>query len=408
MEGIELNSHLFLTTASLSTNPRLVKELYLIKQNSRVAVIAISIGDWTIEQDKKILNKLGAAAIKLIPAIRTPFLPWFFATIAQQVAILLSRFIKSSLFINSLAHNKRTILILFHLVFNLKKYRNSLIICHTLGALYPGYILAKQSNAKLAFDMEDYHPGELISGKYDDEKRRREYILKRILPECSYVSFAADGFYELTKNNLTHDIKKPLIVYNSFPSVEFIEPTQTENNKIKFVWFSQTIGRGRGLELFFDAAKSVDFDYEVTLIGSFNDEEFESELKQNKNLKLFNPLPQKELHHKLSENDIGLSLELNSTDLNRNHALTNKLFAYLQAGLFVLATDTPAQKGFMNNNPGFGVLCGQTSDDILNGIIQIRNNIAEVRRNSIPRFNEAKKFAWENESKKLIELWDKM
>ncbi len=270
------------------------------------------------------------------------------------------------------------------------------------------YKAALRNKAKLAFDMEDYHPGELIQGDDGDEKRRREEILKRILPECDYVSFATDGLLYETYKNLTKSIRNPIIVYNSFPSEEFIEPKQKIEDKIKFVWFSQTIGRGRGLELFFEAIKEIDFAYDVTLIGNFNDKEFEIELKQNKNLIIIDPLPQVELHKKLSEFDIGLSLELNSTDLNRNHALTNKLFAYLQAGLFVLATDTPAQKEFMSKNKGFGILCGQTPEEILKGINFIKENIKEIRSNSIKRFNEAKKFSWENESKKLIEIWEKI
>lgn len=399
---------LFITTSSLSTNPRLVKELSVAATKANIKVIAFNIGGWADEEDKNIINQFKGISYKFISATRYPLLPWLFSSIIQQAAILLSKLFKNSLFISSLAHNKRTILILLHLLFNSKKNKNDLIICHTLGALYPGYILSKKTGAKLAFDMEDYHPGEVISGTFGDEKKRREEILKRILPKCDYVSFATDGFLYETKNNLTYNIKNPIIVYNSFPSDEFIKPKQRENNKIKFVWFSQTIGRGRGLEIFFEAINNIDFAYEVTLIGNFSDKEFEKEIQQNKNLILINPLPQKELHKKLSEYDIGLSLELSSTDLNRNHALTNKLFAYLQSGLFVLATDTPAQKEFMDKNPGFGILCGQTSQDIFESIIFIRDNIKDIRSKSIKRFNEAKKFAWENESKKLIEVWEKV
>lgn len=399
---------LFITTSSLSTNPRLVKELNLAVDKANLKVIALNIGGWSDEEGKKIIQKLNGLAVKLISATRSPLLPWLFATLFQQAAIKLSKLFKASLFINSIAHNKRTLLILIQVLFNSKKYKSDLIICHTLGALYPGYILAKKRGAKLAFDMEDYHPGELIQGKYADEKRRREEILKWILSKCDYVSFAADGFYELTQKHLKEDIKSPIIVYNSFRSEEFMEPEQRNEEKIKFVWFSQTIGRGRGLELFFAIIKNVDFNYEVTLIGNFNDRRFEEEIKQNKNLIILDPVPQVELHQKLSEFDIGLSLELNSTDLNRNYALTNKLFAYLQAGIFLIATDTPAQKEFIEKNPGFGVLCGQTPLAVLKGINSVNDNIIEIRNNANKRFNRAKKFAWENESKKLIEIWEKI
>lgn len=399
---------LFITTSSLSTNPRLVKELRLVTKIEKVKVIAFNIGGWTVDEDKRIIKKLNNVNVKLISATRKPLIQWLFSTLIQQAASIISKFFKNSLTINSLAHNKRTALILLYLLMRPEKYKPELIICHTLGALFPGYLLAKKTGAKLAFDMEDYHPGELIQKDDEDEKRRREEILKRILPECEYVSFATVGLFEETKKSLVNYIKNPIIVYNSFPSDEFIEPKKIDCKKIKFIWFSQTIGRGRGLELFFEAIKEVDFDYEVTLIGNFNDQEFEKEIKQNKNLIIIDPMPQKELHKKLSEFDIGLSLELNSTDLNRNYALTNKLFAYLQAGLFVLATDTPLQKEFMKHNSGFGILCGQTPADMLNSLNLIKENIDDIRKDKIRRFNEAKKFSWENESKKLISIWEKI
>jgi glycosyltransferase involved in cell wall biosynthesis len=399
---------LFITTSSLSTNPRLVKELCLVANKAKVEVIAFNIGGWTVNGYKTIIKNLIGVNVQLISATRNPFIPWLFSTLVQQAFIIISKFFKKSLIINSLAHNKRTALILFYLLLKNKKYKSDLIVCHTLGALFPGYLLTKKTGAKLAFDMEDYHPLELIEKISEAEKRRREEILKRILPKCEYISFATDGLFELTKKFITENIKNPIIVYNSFPSDEFIEPNQNDVDKIKFIWFSQTIGRGRGLELFFEAIKEVDFNYEITLIGNFNEKEFEKEIKRNNNLIIIDPMPQKELHKKLSEFDIGLSLELNSTDLNRDYAMTNKLFAYLQAGLFVLATDTPAQKEFMEHNSGFGILCGQSPEVMVNVLNLIKENIDGIRKDKIRRFNEAKKFSWENESKKLITIWEKI
>ncbi len=43
-----LNRYLLITTASLSTNPRLVKELSLVAKKEKVKVIAFNIGGWTV------------------------------------------------------------------------------------------------------------------------------------------------------------------------------------------------------------------------------------------------------------------------------------------------------------------------------------------------------------------------
>lgn len=394
-----------LTTGQPSTNPRLVKEAdTLAKMGYMVFVYYCYWSDWAFKNDFDLLeNKhwkyflVGGDNFK----DKNKFL-W--TRVRRKLYLLTNKLIKNNLSVisGSLFRAEK------ELFRSAVRTKSDLYIAHNLGAFYPAYKAALRNKAKLAFDMEDYHPGEAFNENDLDDKRRREEILKRILPKCDYVSFATDGLLYETYKNITKNIRYPIIVYNSFPSEEFIEPKQRKEDKIKFVWFSQTIGRGRGLELFFEAIRDAEFDYDITLIGNFNDKEFEAELKQNKSLIIIDSLPQVELHKKLSEFDIGLSLELNGTDLNRNHALTNKLFAYLQAGLFVLATDTPAQKEFMVKNPGFGILCGQTPPEILKGIHYIKENIKDIRSNSIKRYNEAKKFAWENESKKLVEVWEKI
>jgi len=43
---------LFITTPSLSTNPRLVKELNLVANREKVEVIAFNIGGWTVKVAK--------------------------------------------------------------------------------------------------------------------------------------------------------------------------------------------------------------------------------------------------------------------------------------------------------------------------------------------------------------------
>ncbi|MFN3952800.1 MAG: hypothetical protein ACK4KT_10405, partial [Thermaurantimonas sp.] len=79
----KFNKLLFITTSSLSTNPRLVKELSLASNLKDIKVIAFKIGGWAHEEDNKIINKLSVASIKLITATRNPLLPWFFSTVIQ-------------------------------------------------------------------------------------------------------------------------------------------------------------------------------------------------------------------------------------------------------------------------------------------------------------------------------------
>ena len=97
-----------------------------------------------------------------------------------------------------------------------------MVIAHTSGALYPAFWFAKKAGTQFAFDVEDYHPWEWIKGGNKSEIKRRETILKEILPHAYYVTAAAPL---ITKqiNQLVPAINAAT-VYNCFPKKEFVFP----------------------------------------------------------------------------------------------------------------------------------------------------------------------------------------
>ncbi|MBX6361729.1 MAG: hypothetical protein IRZ03_16815, partial [Acidobacterium ailaaui] len=176
-----------------------------------VELFVFKLGGWTTHTDKFIYKSLGNTKIHSLSGVRKPLLLWLISTIVQLFAFFINALYRSSLLFSTLAHSKRTFILL---LYAWKYYRNNhdmdLIICHNLGSLFPGYVIAKWTGAQLAFDMEDYHPGEAMPTKGTEaEKRRREYLLEKLLPHCAYVSFAADGYEELTRKHITTDIQHP-------------------------------------------------------------------------------------------------------------------------------------------------------------------------------------------------------
>lgn len=112
-------------------------------------------------------------------------------------------------------------------------------------------------------------------------------------------------------------------------------------------------------------------------------------------------------------------MELSSVDENRGICLTNKIWAYLQAGLYILATDTPAQVVFIQEHEGHGEVFDASTqrhrgtennkyrslEGTLNYIVE---NIDTIRNEKKDRFERAKEYSWENESVKLVSIWDKV
>ena len=199
-------------------------------------------------------------------------------------------------------------------------------------------------------------------------------------------------------------------VNNCFSGFEFVSPKERkEDDKLKFVWFSQNISAGRGLELVLPLLSRFSDEVSLTLIGNADPKFYDVVVSKYLSfVTIIPPLPQIELHQKLSKFDVGLAIEDGTIDLNRDICLTNKIFGYFQAGLFILATDTSGQKKFILDNPEFGIIFSFKKQDFVEKLRNLLENKDEILAGREARFLKAEKASWENESAKLTDIWDKI
>jgi glycosyltransferase involved in cell wall biosynthesis len=286
------------------------------------------------------------------------------------------------------------------------KEKFDLIIAHSYSSLYPAYKLAKKHHIPFAFDIEDYHPGETCSPK---EKKRREFLMRKMLPNAAYITYASPliGKYSF---DLLKGIEIPphILINNCFLQNEF-DFKQTNSDKIQLVWFSQNIAEGRGLELVVPVLYQFKELVQLNLVGNLYPQFYNDFLAQYADiLKITEPMPQAGLNKYICSFDIGLAIEQKASDFNRDICLTNKIFAYAQAGLYILATNTSAQKLFMEEHAGLGVVSGQSSGEMEITISNLIANIEIIRKEKQARYEYAKKLSWESESQKLAEIWAKI
>ena len=435
---------LFLTTQNYATNPRLYKEVKLaIKLNYRVTVATFRLGNWSDSKSNELgLDKrnLRLQEIK-IDATKKSKYQWLKWGLLEKLARFLYPAFKKNLLINSLASNRRSMQILEVCK---KTDKPDLIIVHNLGAAYPGFKLSRMWKIPFIFDVEDYHPGEAVKHDNGNEKKRREFLLQEILPWADGLTMASPLIRDFTLK-LIGEHANHRVILNSFPEKEFNHPNQNGDSQIeplKMVWFSQKISFDRGLELLFKALVQIcnsaiqkgknDIALSLTLIGDLDADFFQKEIlplqnyiwctpniktishKQHLltnlqkpcsiNLSILPAMPQIELHKNLKYFDIGLALEPGK-DLNNQLALSNKIMAYAQAGLYILATNTPAQQEFMNESTNRGLICYQTPSSIATALLEILNRATEVKINFAKRFKDGHSLAWEHESSKLLSLW---
>ena len=176
---------------------------------------------------------------------------------------------------------------------------------------------------------------------------------------------------------------------------------------MRVVWFSQYLGTGRGLEEVVPCMEAFADRIELTLIGEPRQPFCEQLVNTRPYIRIMQPLSQTELYKVIGDFDIGLAPEPGK-DPNNCIALSNKIWTYFQGGLFILASDTPAQSEFISAHPGHGTCVALQSMLIVRALDDLISRLPEIRSAKASRFERASKFGWEKESLGLLNIWEEV
>ncbi|GAO45212.1 hypothetical protein [Flavihumibacter petaseus] len=393
---------LFVTTTNLATNPRLVKEINLAMDNgAQVSVISFRLGNWSAALNEKILEELeGKVIAYTLDISANKSLRWAVDAVRFFVTRKIGAAFSSQDF-QGMTDRRSVLLDRF---LRRMKVNFDLVVAHNPGSILPVWRFSKSRKIPFGFDIEDYHPGE-------SSLPETNLVMKRI-----FNSYLKDARYLTAASPLilTHSLEDIGVfhypaetVLNYFPRDEFEIPVPASAEvPLRVIWFSQNINAGRGLEQISDVLGKFGNELSVTLVGNLNGAFYEKFLKRHTNLNILAPLPQRELHRMLRQYDVGLAIEPGK-DINNGIAVSNKMLAYHQAGLFIAASDTPAQTAYMEAFPGNGVLFPLGSPPaIIETLQRCVANKTVIRQHSGERFRLAHDKGWEAESLKLANLWN--
>ena len=417
---------LYVLSGNLSHTPRALKSIQTLSYNHKIEIIGINRGISWEQLDNELIDKYNLCYKTIDLERHKDLIKWIISKLIELICKFLSSIKIKSPLIVAFSSNRTSILLNRYL--NKEKDKNIIIIGHSSGSLYPVWNLSKKLKVPFIFDLEDFHPGEFIEKDPNNEKKRRSYLLTKILPDATFVTVASYLIGEKIKTLVGEfNLKNLIIINNCFYSSEFFIKTNIttnyiidkeynnyiptfstqQKNKINFVWFSQNISRERGLELIIPQLIKIRNQVHLHLIGNLYNDFDQLWINPNNDfISVYPPMSQLKLHSFICNFDIGLALEPGK-DENNLVAVSNKIWAYLQAGLFILATDTPAQVNFMSDHISHGIIFNHlnisknkfiTSHEALNYIL---DNIDTIRKNKLERFNKAKEYSWEMESMKL-------
>lgn len=285
------------------------------------------------------------------------------------------------------------------------------VVTHTVAALPPAARAARALGARLVFDAEDLHAGELPDHAVHTRARGRvSRVEAKYLPRCDRLTASSDGIADAIA--AAYGVERPRVVLNAFP-LPVHDPSAAERQRgptVRLYWFSLVIGPDRGIQSAIEAMSLAGEGTELYLRGEDRPEltrelrAYAAALGVEDRVHLLPLAPPEALPSLAMEYDVGLALE---TGHSRNNALavSNKLLTYFAAGLAIAASDTPGQRGVLQQAPGAGFLFAPGDSralaDGLRELISDPARLAAAKRASRRAAEEI--FSWEHEQQRLVD-----
>lgn len=396
-----------ITTGQPTTNPRLVKEAdALAEAGYDVHVIASFWAKWAEELDKQLLETRRWTCSYVGGSPTNQRLTYLYTRGRHGLGNRLAKVWSQPTVLNDWALAR----VVPELIDEATRKQADLYIAHNLGALPAAAAASEKHHARLGFDAEDFHSGQVSN---DEANRSIEKLERECLPYCDYVTASSPGIARAYAEK--YQIELPQTILNVFPLNH--RPTsfrQTElNAPLTLYWFSQTIGPGRGLD---DVLKAIcrlpNQNINLHLRGDWQ-LGFKSQLYQlaakigvaENQIHVHAPAAAQEMVRLASAYDVGLSLEQPVTT-NRDLCMSNKVFTYLLAGNAVVLTNTRGHRAILDQigpaaisyQAGDSGMLAQTLECWSND----RDSLDRARRSAWQSSED--RFNWDIEKLKLLSI----
>ena len=306
-----------------------------------------------------------------------------------------------------------------------RKRNADLYIAHSEAGMWAAEELRKEGRT-VGVDMEDWFSEDLLpEARRSRPIRLLKKLEKNLLRHGAYTSCTSEAMADALVRE--YGCRRPTVVRNVFPLkdreeldgrwkdrpgmtkwMERNDPSAERPNKapVSIHWFSQTIGPGRGLEIFFEALEGMEGNWELHLRGNLKG--YEGWLEEvcptgvRQRLTVHGLVENKELLSRIAEHDIGYAGELTDPP-SRNLTITNKLFQYLQAGVAVVASDTRGQQEAAHAAEGAVFLFrSDQTNELKTTLSQLLQNPEKSRNYKKVAWTAGGRLSWEPESQKLV------
>lgn len=368
-----------------------------------VTVICNYFIEWAEKNDAELLQKVSWRCIKAGGNPSSEKLRYWYTKCRFRLALFINRFIYRSFLISERSQARA----FDELLSAAKKNKADYYIAHNLGALAVAVKAAKFNKAACGFDFEDYYRGEL-NVLQTTELRRYQYLEEKYLPVLKYYSSSSELIAEAVGKDHPSFIGNKMVIRNCFPLSEQppLQLKRADDKVLRLVWFSQTIGKDRGLEELFTALKILnDENIHLTLVGRCNDDMKELiGTMMPGTVHLAGIIPANQLPSFMAGLDAGLALETGFSK-NNDIALSNKIFTYLLAGNAMILSATSMQEKFNDQYHAGEMFPVRDAEELAKKILLFKDH-AYLNRQKEHNYTLAKEeLNWETESRQFIKIF---
>jgi glycosyltransferase involved in cell wall biosynthesis len=286
-----------------------------------------------------------------------------------------------------------------------------LYIAHSEQGLYVAWQLMCQGRC-VGVDMEDWFSEDLLpQARRSRPLKLLRFLEAELLRHGAYASCPSRAMSAALAG--AYHGKAPIVVYNAFPLAEreaFDGRRRDRRDPAlpSIVWYSQTLGPGRGIEELIAALPLLKSPAEVHLRGRAAagfDGWIRSRLPEAWRQRVFlHPLvANDELASRVAEHDIGLAGEVPYC-LSRDLTVTNKIQHYLLGGLAIVASDTAGQREVAQQAAG-AIAFYQPGNprslaDALEIFLKSAENLRRAKRGALRAAQRT--FCWEQQEPVLL------
>ena len=400
----DLKKVLIVTSAQPTANPRMKKEAISLNESGYyVTVLYTPISPWADTFDDnlfKLQNNIRWIQIGF-HARKQPIL--------YQLALFRQRFYKVVYYLGGDINGaalKSMVLFSQELRRKAKSIKADLYIGHNLGS-FPAIVSAsKKFKSPCIYDFEDFHRGE---GQENLLHFRKVISIENCYVKYLSAAISSSPLIEIAYHNLFPNLPFQTVLNCFSQDLKNYKNNLIPDLPLKLFWFSQTIGKNRGIEeVIIAMGRLKHCQIKLTLLGNISEDQKNEFInlainnRINSTSLIFLPtVSEYELVRISSQHHIGLATEV-SNIINRDICLTNKLFIYLLAGNAIIYSNTKAQSVFMHKLE-VGLLYNQNNIESIVDCLQFHYlNPDILRLHSINATKIANsKYNWNNEFTKL-------